>query len=72
MAGRFERKLYVLDLFRAGVAPILLLSVDRFEVSKTKRFQLPFADLGRRSLSNRLNNLRSEKDQSWNFIETTL
>jgi uncharacterized SAM-binding protein YcdF (DUF218 family) len=34
MAGRMERKHYGLELARAGVAPHLVLSVGRFEVSK--------------------------------------
>src|SRR3954454_20355013 len=34
LAGRMDRKRYGLELYRAGVAPRLLLSVGRFEVSK--------------------------------------
>ena len=34
LAGRMDRKLYGLELYRAGVAPRLLLSIGRFEVSK--------------------------------------
>jgi hypothetical protein len=34
LAGRLERKAYGLELYRAGAAPRLLLSVGRFEVSK--------------------------------------
>jgi hypothetical protein len=34
MAGRPERKQYGLELYRAGLAPRLMLSVGRFEVSK--------------------------------------
>ena len=34
LAGRMERKRYGLELFRAGLAPRLLLSVGRFEVSR--------------------------------------
>lgn len=34
LAGRMERKGYGLELFRAAVAPRLVLSVGRFEVSK--------------------------------------
>ena len=37
MAGRMERKYYGLELFRAGVAPRLVLSIDRFEVRKMKK-----------------------------------
>jgi hypothetical protein len=40
MAGRMERKVYGLDLFRSGLAPTLVLSVGRFEVSKLKALQL--------------------------------
>jgi uncharacterized SAM-binding protein YcdF (DUF218 family) len=41
MAGRMERKTYGFDLFRAGFAPRLILSVGRFEVSKMRRLGLP-------------------------------
>jgi hypothetical protein len=34
MAGRMSRKRYALDLYREGVAPRLVMSVGRFEVSK--------------------------------------
>src|SRR5262245_14981082 len=34
MAGRMERKEYGLNLFRSGIAPRLVLSIGRFEVSK--------------------------------------
>jgi hypothetical protein len=34
MAGRPERKVYGLELYRAGIAPRLVLSVGRFEVSR--------------------------------------
>jgi uncharacterized SAM-binding protein YcdF (DUF218 family) len=44
LAGRLERKIYGLDLFHSGIAPRLILSIDRYEVSKTKRMDLPFAD----------------------------
>jgi len=37
MAGRMERKAYALELYRAGLAPRLLLSVGRFEVSRMAR-----------------------------------
>jgi uncharacterized SAM-binding protein YcdF (DUF218 family) len=40
MAGRMERKQYGLELFRTGIAPKLLLSVGRFEVSKMSRLDL--------------------------------
>ena len=44
MAGRMERKQYGLDLFRAGVAPKLLLSVGRFEVRKMRKLDLEGLD----------------------------
>lgn len=34
LAGRMERKQYGLELYRAGFAPRLLLSIGRYEVSK--------------------------------------
>jgi hypothetical protein len=34
LAGKMERKQYGIDLYRAGLAPRLILSVGRFEVSK--------------------------------------
>jgi hypothetical protein len=40
MAGRMERKRYGPELFRSGLAPTLVLSVGRFEVSKSKDLQL--------------------------------
>jgi hypothetical protein len=40
MAGRMERKRYGLDLFHSGLAPALVLSVGRFEVSKLKALPL--------------------------------
>jgi DUF218 domain len=36
LAGRMERKQYGLELYRAGLAPRLLLSIGRFEVSKLR------------------------------------
>src|ERR1051325_2129820 len=33
-AGRIERKQYGLELFRSGLAPVLLISVGRYEVSR--------------------------------------
>ena len=44
MAGRMERKQYGLDLFRAGFAPRLLLSVGRFEVSRMRSIGFEKAD----------------------------
>jgi uncharacterized SAM-binding protein YcdF (DUF218 family) len=35
-AGRMERKVYGLELYRRGLAPRLLLSVGRFEISKMR------------------------------------
>ena len=40
MAGRMERKQYGLELYRAGIAPRLVLSVGRFEVSKMCKLDL--------------------------------
>jgi hypothetical protein len=39
MAGRMERKRYGLELYRAGTAPRLVLSVGRFEVSRMSRLE---------------------------------
>jgi hypothetical protein len=39
-AGRVGRKRYGIELFHAGAAPLLVLSIDRFEVSKMARFGL--------------------------------
>ena len=38
MAGKIARKHYGIELFRASVAPRLVLSIDRFEVSKMSGF----------------------------------
>ena len=43
LAGRMERKHYGLDLYRAGLAPRLLLSVGRFEVSKMAALPCDFS-----------------------------
>jgi len=40
LAGRMERKQYGLELFRAGWAPRLILSVDRFEVRKMRLLEI--------------------------------
>jgi len=40
LAGRMERKEYGLNLFRSGIAPRLVLSIGRFEVSKMTRINL--------------------------------
>jgi uncharacterized SAM-binding protein YcdF (DUF218 family) len=40
MAGRIGRKRYGIELFRAGAAPLVVLSIERFEVSKVARFGL--------------------------------
>jgi hypothetical protein len=40
MAGRIARKHYGLELFRTGMAPRLVLSTERFEVSKMSGFGL--------------------------------
>ena len=44
LAGRMERKHYGLELYRAGMAPRLLLSVGRFEVSRMHQLDLPGID----------------------------
>jgi hypothetical protein len=44
MAGKPERKQYGLELYRAGVAPILVLSIARFEVSKLSSIRLDGPD----------------------------
>ena len=44
MAGRMERKPYGLELYRAGLSPLLVLSVGRFEVSRMGKLDL--GDLG--------------------------
>ncbi len=43
LAGRPSRKRFALELFRAGVAPQILLSVARFEVRQFKELPLPTA-----------------------------
>jgi len=43
LAGRMERKQYGLELYRAGFADRLLLSVGRFEVSKMPRLSFDHA-----------------------------
>jgi len=43
-AGRMERKRYGLELYRAKLAPRLLLSIGRFEVSKMRPFALEKMD----------------------------
>ena len=40
MAGKIARKHYGIELFRAGLAPRLVLSTERFEVSKMSKFGL--------------------------------
>ena len=42
-AGRMDRKPYGMELYRAGLAPVLILSVGRFEVSKMDRAGLDLA-----------------------------
>ena len=44
MAGRMERKRYGLELYRSGLAPRLVLSVGRFEVSKMAQLDVEWAD----------------------------
>ena len=52
LAGRPERKVYGLELFRRGIAPRLILSVGRFEVRKMDH--LGFQHLNLRELTSRL------------------
>lgn len=40
-AGRPERKVYAVDLWRRGLAPILVLSIGRFEWRRIPRLGLP-------------------------------
>ena len=51
LAGRPERKVYGLELYRRGFAPRLILSVGRFEVRQT--VPLGFQDLHLRELTSR-------------------
>src|SRR5262249_5761886 len=44
MEGLIERKPYGLTLFRAGLAPLLIVSVGRFGISKMRRLQFPGAE----------------------------
>ncbi len=44
LAGRMERKQYGVELYRAGVAPRLLLSVGRFEVSRMRSLDFGSVD----------------------------
>jgi hypothetical protein len=44
VAGLVERKPYGLTLFREGLAPLLIVSVARFGVSKLKHLQFPGAE----------------------------
>jgi uncharacterized SAM-binding protein YcdF (DUF218 family) len=44
MAGRMERKHYGLELYRAGLAPRLVLSIGRFEVSRMSQLDLQCID----------------------------
>jgi len=41
LAGRGNRKLYGLELFRQGLAPKILFSVARFEIRRFSKMQLP-------------------------------
>jgi len=52
LAGRPERKVYGLELFRQGIAPRLILSVGRFEVRRMDH--LGFQHLNLRELTARL------------------
>jgi hypothetical protein len=44
LAGKMERKQYAMDLYGAGIAPRLLLSIGRFEVSKMRTIGFASAD----------------------------
>jgi hypothetical protein len=44
MAGRMNRKQYGFELYRQGVAPKLVISVGRFEVSKMLQPEFAFVD----------------------------
>ncbi len=44
MGGRMERKRYGLELYHAGLAPRLVMSVGRFEVSKMSQLDLECID----------------------------
>lgn len=44
LAGRMERKQYGLELYRASIAPRLLLSVGRFEVSRMRTLDFGSVD----------------------------
>ena len=44
LAGKMERKRYGLELYRAGLAPRIVLSVGRFEVSKMAQLDVKWAD----------------------------
>ena len=41
LAGARERKQYGLELYRAGLAPRILLSVGRFEIRRLRELPLP-------------------------------
>jgi uncharacterized SAM-binding protein YcdF (DUF218 family) len=43
LAGKMDRKQYGLELYRAGLAPRLLLSIGRFEVSRMPQLAVDFA-----------------------------
>jgi hypothetical protein len=44
MAGRMERKVYGLELYRAGMAPQVTLSVGRFEISRMSMIEWEVLD----------------------------
>jgi DUF218 domain len=62
LAGRPERKVYGLELFRQGLAPRLILSVGRSEVRATEK--LGFEDLQMRALT-----ARTPPEQRHFFVE---
>lgn len=41
LAGADDRKLYALDLYREGIAPILLFSVARYDIRRFSKMPLP-------------------------------
>src|SRR5580700_9960394 len=44
LSGKMERKVYAIELYQAGIAPRLLLSIGRFEVSKMRAIGFEKAD----------------------------
>jgi DUF218 domain-containing protein len=65
IAGRMDRKQYGIDLYKAGFAPRLLLSIGRFEVSK-----MPALDFGASDDLIRLRNCTAPDERHF-FCEMT-